>query len=204
MLTKANLFTIVTLLLSEVAAKPTDGGSAPSSQIAIAVEGMTCGACTSTVTAVLSAVPGVQSVNVSLDTNAALVAFDPSVTNPGVLCDLIEGVGFGASPINPVDAGGAQIAVDGMTCASCSNTVDAVLRSIPGVASVTVDLATNIATVKWSASNATGSEANATSLCELIEAVGFGASVLSTEAVGGAAEAGVQESMSSAAIAPST
>ena len=54
-------------------------------------------------------------------------------------------------------------------------------RSVPGVASVSVDLATNVATVKWSVSNATGSETNAAALCGIIEAVGFGATVLGTE-----------------------
>ena len=179
---KANLLSVVTILLSETTVKKVgaDVGAA-STTVAIAVEGMTCGACSATVTAVLSGVPGVESVEVSLITNVAIASFDAEATNPAALCGLIEAVGFGATVLNPLDAGGAEIAVDGMTCGSCSSTVESVLRSVPGVASVSVDLATNVATVKWSVSNATGSETNAAALCGLIEAVGFGATVLGTE-----------------------
>ena len=178
---KANLLSIVTILLSESAGAGAGNAGAASATVAIAVEGMTCDACSATITAVLSAAPGVESVDVSLITNAAIATFDAAATNAAALCALIEAVGFGATVLNPLNAGGVSIGVDGMTCGSCSSTVESVLRSVPGVASVSVDLATNVATVSWSVSNATGRETNATALCGLIEAVGFGATVLGTE-----------------------
>ena len=65
--------------------------------ITMKIGGMTCGGCTASVTRVLRAVAGVQSVDVSLQRAEASVAFDPQTANRDQLKAAVEGAGFDAS-----------------------------------------------------------------------------------------------------------
>jgi len=62
----------------------------------IPVTGMTCAACSARVERALVAAPGVSEANVNLMTNQATVDFDPTLTAPEALVDVIRGVGYGA------------------------------------------------------------------------------------------------------------
>lgn len=59
------------------------------------VTGMTCGGCTSAVTAVLKKMPGVADVNVSLSEGEAKVQYDEKLTSPGQLQSAVKGAGYG-------------------------------------------------------------------------------------------------------------
>jgi len=61
-----------------------------------AVQGMHCQGCVNSVTGAVRRVPGVASVNVSLEKNAATVEFDPATANPSGIVAAIEGAGFDA------------------------------------------------------------------------------------------------------------
>jgi copper chaperone len=61
------------------------------------VDGMTCMGCVGTVKRVVSAVPGVQRVDVSLDRGAAEVEFDPAATGAERIVAAISNAGFDAS-----------------------------------------------------------------------------------------------------------
>lgn len=63
----------------------------------IEIEGMTCAACSGTVESCLKEVSGVYSGKVNLILNRAEVIYDPLVTQPSIICEQIEDVGFGAS-----------------------------------------------------------------------------------------------------------
>jgi len=65
---------------------------------------MTCSACTNTVEAGLSAVPGITSVSVSLATETCTVHFDRSVVTPREMVDYIEDMGFDAILADQQDA----------------------------------------------------------------------------------------------------
>jgi copper chaperone len=62
----------------------------------IRVEGMTCNGCVASVTRVLKALPGVDSVDVSLEQHLASVRFDPARTDPDGLRRAIEAAGYQA------------------------------------------------------------------------------------------------------------
>ncbi|KAI9205598.1 uncharacterized protein BJ171DRAFT_63278 [Polychytrium aggregatum] len=64
----------------------------------ISVEGMTCQSCVQTITAVVSQIPGVQTVIVSLENNLASVTLDSSLTSAQAVIDAIEDCGFEAKP----------------------------------------------------------------------------------------------------------
>jgi P-type Cu+ transporter len=78
----------------------TTGGASSTStrEVKLAIEGMTCGACTSGVERALRDAAGVTSASVSLvPEGVALVTFDPQRTGPRDLIDAIEDIGFGAA-----------------------------------------------------------------------------------------------------------
>ncbi|MFN3752113.1 MAG: heavy-metal-associated domain-containing protein [Thiobacillus sp.] len=66
-------------------------------EVTLAVTGMTCGGCVASVQRVLTAIPGVQSVEVSLDPGQARVVFDPDRTDRAALVQAITAAGFGVA-----------------------------------------------------------------------------------------------------------
>ncbi|ODV89317.1 hypothetical protein CANCADRAFT_19929, partial [Tortispora caseinolytica NRRL Y-17796] len=124
----------------------------------IAISGMTCSACTSSVTAALKAISGVYDVQVALVTEQARVVYSPSQVSPEKLIQAVENCGFDASVDSlPSDRSQAElhrdeiaeIAIYGMTCSACTNSVTAALLSLDGVSSAQVSLATETARVSY-------------------------------------------------------
>ncbi len=66
-------------------------------EVTLAVTGMTCGGCVASVQRVLTAIPGVQSAEVSLDPGRARVVFDPARTDRAALVQAITAAGFGVA-----------------------------------------------------------------------------------------------------------
>jgi len=128
--------------------------------LSLPVVGMTCASCVGRVERALTNVPGVSSANVNLATEKAEVSSDAPMDR-SALVDAIEKVGYEV-PDQTVD-----IAIEGMTCASCVARVERALLAVPGVASATVNLATERATVSGSA--------DAVALVQAIEKTGYDA-----------------------------
>ena len=66
-------------------------------EITLTVTGMTCGGCVGSVQRVLSAIPGVQSAEVTLTPGQARVVFDPARTDRTALVQAITAAGFGVA-----------------------------------------------------------------------------------------------------------
>ena len=64
-----------------------------------AVDGMTCGGCVRSVTRVVSELPGVKKIDVSLPDKAAHVEYDAAAVAPAAIVAAIEGAGFDARPL---------------------------------------------------------------------------------------------------------
>ena len=64
--------------------------------VTIPVSGMTCAACSSRVQRALGRTPGVAGASVNLMLHNAVVSFDPAVTAPIELVEVIRGAGYGA------------------------------------------------------------------------------------------------------------
>ena len=107
------------------------------------VHGMTCASCAMRVEKALAKVPGVTRASVNLATEKATVEASSGVA-PAALVAAIEKAGYEAVP---VATEAATFAIGGMTCASCANRVEKALARVPGVAGVSVNLATEQATV---------------------------------------------------------
>jgi periplasmic mercuric ion binding protein len=72
--------------------------SAPVQVASFAVANMTCATCPITVKKAMSAVHGVRSVKVDLESKTATVEFDPKVTNAAMVAAASTNAGFPAKP----------------------------------------------------------------------------------------------------------
>ena len=66
--------------------------------VTLAVQNMTCAACPYIVRESMSAVDGVEKVDVSLESNTATVTFDTAKTTVAAIADASERAGFPATP----------------------------------------------------------------------------------------------------------
>ncbi|WP_153142135.1 heavy metal translocating P-type ATPase [Paraburkholderia agricolaris] len=130
--------------------RPTD--ATPARTIELDIGGMTCASCAMRVEKALAKVPGVTRASVNLATEKASIDSDAAV-DPETLAGAVRKAGYEASPSAPPDATPAsssqatELAIGGMTCASCAMRVEKALAKVPGVANVSVNLATETATV---------------------------------------------------------
>ncbi|KAG2613536.1 hypothetical protein PVAP13_4KG357400 [Panicum virgatum] len=165
---------------------PPAGGAAAGEEEAAAeahvrVTGMTCSACTSAVEAAVSARRGVRRVAVSLLQNRAHVVFDPALAKVEDIIEAIEDAGFEAEiiPDSAVSQPksqktlSAQFRIGGMTCANCVNSVEGILKKLPGVKGAVVALATSLGEVEYVPSAISKDE-----IVQAIEDAGFEAAFL--------------------------
>ncbi|GAB1842569.1 heavy metal translocating P-type ATPase [Achromobacter xylosoxidans] len=106
---------------------------------------MTCASCVGRVEAALAKVEGVASVSVNLATERADIRLNRPVDRMALI-QAIEKVGY------DVPQGTIELAIGGMTCASCVGRVEKALKAVPGVTEAVVNLATERATVRGVAS----------------------------------------------------
>lgn len=66
-------------------------------EILLSVTGMTCGGCVNSVQKVLTALPGVQSAEVTLTPGQARVAFDPTQVDRAAMVQAVVDAGFGVN-----------------------------------------------------------------------------------------------------------
>ncbi|KAF7715420.1 Uncharacterized protein PECH_007914 [Penicillium ucsense] len=162
----------------------------------LAVEGMTCGACTSAVESGLTDVAGVISVSVSLLSERAVVEHDDGVIGAAQIAELIEDRGFGARVMETKTASGASqqpveqasstgnktghmvttVAIGGMTCGACTSSVQNAVANADGVVQFNISLLAERAVIVHDSS-----VVSAQALAAMVEDAGFDASIVSSE-----------------------
>ncbi|MQL94187.1 hypothetical protein Taro_026841 [Colocasia esculenta] len=156
------------------------GGGATRS-VQVRVTGMTCSACSTSVEVALTALPGVAGASVSLLQNTARVVFDPSLVQDDDIKNAIEDAGFEAEVLpdsksarsKPQQTLSGQFRIGGMTCTNCVNSVEGILRKLPGVKRAVVALATSLGEVEYDPSLISKDE-----IVQAIEDSGFDSSFL--------------------------
>ncbi len=98
------------------------------------IKGMSCMSCVGRVEKALAAVPGVNSVSVNLASETASVSGDK--LSAVALAQAVQQAGY------QLELTEQQLAVVGMSCASCVGRVEKALAALPEVLSVSVNLAT--------------------------------------------------------------
>jgi Cu+-exporting ATPase len=97
------------------------------------IAGMTCASCAGRVERALSKVVGATAVSVNLATEQARVQA-PADSLPALM-EAVQNAGYS------VPQHSQELSIDGMTCASCVGRVERALNKVPGVKSVSVNLA---------------------------------------------------------------
>ena len=113
-----------------------------STPVGIRIEGMTCASCVGQVEKALRAVEGVGSASVNLATERADVVFS-NASSAGAAVNALKEAGYRASTRN------IDLAIEGMSCASCVRRLETALKAISGVVDATVNLATEKASVSY-------------------------------------------------------
>jgi Cu+-exporting ATPase len=142
---------------------------------------MTCASCALRVEKGLKKEPGVADAAVNLATERATVTVDPSQALTAdflqTLVRRVEATGYTATALiedAPTAVAPAQtttdLAISGMTCASCVRRVEKALSKTPGVSAASVNLATEHATVTFDPETASVSD-----LMGAVERAGYGA-----------------------------
>jgi Cu+-exporting ATPase len=126
------------------------------------IEGMSCASCVARVERALARVPGVEQASVNLATEQASVHAAPSVSLDALRA-AVEGAGYRLGERD------VDLRIEGMTCASCVARVEKALTRVPGVASASVNLATEMAQVRLAG------RVDTASLIAAVEAAGYGA-----------------------------
>jgi Cu+-exporting ATPase len=119
------------------------GAGHGTARIDIPVTGMTCASCVSHVQNALSERKGVIGASVNFAAEKAAVLYDPAIVSVVELMKAVidEGYGVAVSRIT--------LPVRGMTCAACVSAVENALKVLDGVVSVTVNFATENATIEY-------------------------------------------------------
>ena len=94
----------------------------------LAVKGMTCASCSARIEKVLSTIEGINSVSVNLAAETMDVGWDDSIISLKDIAERVSGLGF------ELEIPGSEVTLDlaltGMTCASCSARIEKVVGGL--------------------------------------------------------------------------
>lgn len=167
----------------------------------LAVQGMTCGACTSAVEGGFKNVPGIKSMSISLLSERAVVEHDSSMITPEAIAEIIEDRGFGAevleAQVSPalstrgtkhlqsdqsqVEITTTTVAIEGMTCGACTSAVEGGFKAVEGLVQFNISLLAERAVIVHDPAKLSPKQ-----ITDIIEDRGFDAKLLSSQR--GAAE----------------
>jgi Cu+-exporting ATPase len=111
---------------------------------------MTCAACAKRIEKVIGKMGGVAKTSVNFATEKLTVEFDEGALSITSVCDAISKIGYGV--IDEKKSGAATIPIEGMTCAACAKRIEKAVGKKAGVLSVSVNYATEKATVTYDTS----------------------------------------------------
>jgi len=158
----------------------------------VAIEGMTCGACTSAVEGGFKDVSGVKHFSISLLAERVVIEHDPTLLTAEAICEIIEDRGFGATLVESKEkqpernmAGGSTrsgpssatttVAIEGMTCGACTSSVEAGFKNLEGLHRFNISLLAERVVITHDPAKLLPEK-----IAEIIEEKGFGAEIVST------------------------
>lgn len=122
----------------------------------VAVEGMTCGACTSAIESGFQDVEGLHQFNISLLANRAVIVHDPAKLTEEQIVEIIEDRGFDAKVISSVDGslqqsssnnGPVHLKIYGLPSPEAAADLEGLLKGRSGINSAAVNFSTSRATI---------------------------------------------------------
>eukprot|EP00076_Gallus_gallus_P037050 XP_025002588.1 copper-transporting ATPase 2 isoform X3 [Gallus gallus] len=173
--------------------------------VTVHIEGMHCKSCVRNIEGNISSLPGIQSIEASLEHKCAVVQYSPNLITLSALQQAIESLPPGNFKVclpNSSEANNqaspspalvcdlfreplkdtvctAVVRIDGMTCNSCVQSIEGTMSQRQGVQHVAVSLADKTGTIHYDPANTNGEELRAA-----IEEMGFDASLLTDTGAG--------------------
>ncbi len=147
-----------------------------SSRQTFLVEGMSCASCAQTVERSLNQAEDVEA-SVNLSTNRATVTYNPKTTSVADLKNIVDEAGY--QLVDQSDLANEanenkdyqHFSIDGMSCASCAQSIERGINQLNIVDTANVNLATNILTVEWA------DEPNNQLVIDTVDEIGYQAEV---------------------------
>lgn len=133
-------------------------------RVILPVEGMSCASCSSTVEKVVSKLSGVEKASVNLATEKLDVTYDTTKLTEADIAKAVRDAGYEIREQLITN----QFDVEGMSCASCSSTIEKVVGKLDGVKEVSVNLATEEMSVSYNPDVLTKS-----AIIQSVEAAGY-------------------------------
>uniref|UniRef100_A0A8B9BKU4 Copper-transporting ATPase 2 n=1 Tax=Anser brachyrhynchus TaxID=132585 RepID=A0A8B9BKU4_9AVES len=165
---------------------------------AVQIEGMHCKSCVRNIEGNISSLPGVESINVSLEHKCAVVQYSPNLITLSALQQAIESLppgnfkvhllndseannqaspppallcGLAGEPLDDMTCT-AVVRIDGMTCNSCVQSIEGTISQRQGVQHIAVSLAAKTGTIRYDPAVTNGEELRAA-----VEDMGFDVSL---------------------------
>ena len=113
----------------------------------VKISGMTCAACAQRVQKAVSKLEGVENANVNFATEKLTIEFDAQKASMPTIKEAVEHAGYGV--VEESNANTVTIPIGGMTCAACAQRVEKAIAKLEGINKVSVNLATEKATVEY-------------------------------------------------------
>ncbi|MBL7093857.1 heavy metal translocating P-type ATPase [candidate division KSB1 bacterium] len=107
------------------------------------ISGMSCASCANTIEKTLQGEAGVQKASVNFANQKAHVVYDVNQIDAAKLAQSVKSVGY------QVGSNDVELAIKGMSCASCVNRVESALKQMPGILKASVNLSTERASVSY-------------------------------------------------------
>ena len=117
------------------------------------IEGMTCASCAQTVEKAAKKLPGVQEANVNLATEKLTIDYDQANLSEKDIQAAVADAGY--QTMSPDVQ--KTFNIEGMTCASCAQTVEKAVGKLSGVSTVSVNLATEKMQIHYDPATVTAS-----------------------------------------------
>ncbi len=129
------------------------------------IEGMTCASCVAHVEKSLKNLEGVTQVSVNLMTNTASVSMDDAVTDNAIF-EAVSSGGYVAK--KKQDLKKLELDIEGMTCASCSASIEHGLKEVAGIDGININLLNEKAQLNYDPSVIKSQD-----IIEMIEDIGY-------------------------------
>ena len=108
---------------------------------------MTCAACAQRIEKTVRKLPGLSQASVNLASEKLFVEYDAGSLPLSTIKDAVSKIGY--EVVEKTDASKVTVPIGGMTCASCAQRIEKVIGKLDGIDSVSVNLATEKATVTY-------------------------------------------------------
>ena len=111
------------------------------------IHGMTCAACAQRIEKSVRKLSGIGQANVNLAGEKLFVEYDSTVVSLDDIKGRVTKIGY--QVVEKTDSQNVTIPIGGMTCAACANRVQKAIGKLEGIESVSVNFATEKATVTY-------------------------------------------------------